>query len=106
MRPARPVRGRDLADLARDDGEPPAVERAAERERDLALTVPAELDDPGLIAGELECGGKPAWRAARMKYEVAILGCRVRRRELDAQRMRQRGARRVDVDERDLAAGK
>src|SRR5262245_36262865 len=45
MAPARPMRGRNLADLARDEAQPTAMERFAERQRDIAAAVPAQLDD-------------------------------------------------------------
>src|SRR5579871_246089 len=65
MGPTRPVRRRDLADLARDQLEAAAVEGAAERRRDVAGAVPAHLEHGGLVAGEAECGGQPGSAAAR-----------------------------------------
>ena len=56
MRERRPVRGRDLADLARNELQPAAVERAAERHRDRPRPVPAQLDDGRLVAGDVERG--------------------------------------------------
>ena len=102
--PARPMRRRDLADLARDDRQAPAVERAAERERNLAS--PYQLSSITLASSPASSSAvaSPAACAAGMKHDVAILGCGIGRRELDAQRARQRGARRIDVDQGDLGA--
>src|SRR5262245_62128459 len=52
MAPARPMGGRDLADLARDEPQPTAMERFAEWQRDIASPVPAQLDDARLLAGQ------------------------------------------------------
>src|SRR5215831_1437215 len=81
MRPARPVRGRDLADLARDQLEAAAVERAAERRRHVARAVPAHLEDRRLVAGEPERGGEAGRAAARMHDEVAVARRRLGRGE-------------------------
>src|SRR5262245_60497836 len=56
MGPARAVRRRDLADLARDDPQAAAVEGFAERRGDVAFAIPAELDDGRLLAGKAQRG--------------------------------------------------
>jgi hypothetical protein len=52
MRPARPVRRRNLPDLARYEPQAPAVKRLAERNRDVAGPIPAQLDHQRLVAGK------------------------------------------------------
>ena len=51
-----------------------AVERAAERHRDVARAVPAQLDDGRLVAGEIERGREPLgrwrWRGTRNRNRV------------------------------------
>ena len=99
------VRGRDLADLARDELQPAAVERAAERHRHRPGAVPAQLHDGRLVAGDVERGRKPGRRGAGVKHEVAIgrrrVGRRERQRRAPAANSR---ARRIDVDQRHLGA--
>ena len=100
----RAVRGRDLADLAGNDLQAAAVERAAERHRHRPRAVPAQLDDGRLVAGDVERGGKSLRRGAGVKDEIAIGRRRVGRGEVQAQRPGQVVARRIDVDERHLRA--
>src|SRR6185436_4682538 len=50
IRPARPVGCSNLADLARNELQPPAVERLTERRGDVAGAIPAHLDDGALLA--------------------------------------------------------
>ena len=100
----RAVRGRDLADLARNDLQAAAVERAAERHRHGPRAVPAQLHDGRLVAGDVERGGKSRGRGAGVKDEIAIGRRGVGRRELQAERPGQLLARRIDVDERHLRA--
>src|SRR5262245_2065502 len=102
-RPARPMRRRDLADLACHKPQPPAVKRLAERRRDVARPVPAQLDDGGLLSRELERCRETGGAAARMKHEIAIVGRGVRRRKAGAERARQLGAGRRNIDDSDLA---
>src|SRR5882672_120127 len=105
MRPARPMRGRDLPDLARHQPEAAAVERAAERDRDLAGAVPAHFQHRRLGAGEPDRGREPGRAPARMDHEIAIARRGVRRRKADAKGAGERRARRIDIDERHLGAG-
>ena len=72
MRPPRPVRRGDVADLARDQPQPPAVERLAERRRHLGCAVPAQLDDGRLVAGEPQRRREARGRRTRMENDVAI----------------------------------
>ena len=90
MRERRRGARRDLADLAGNELQAAAVERAAERHRHGPRAVPAQLDDGRLVAGDVERGGKARRAGAGVKHEIAIGGRRVRRRELQAQRPRQR----------------
>src|SRR5690242_15834145 len=105
MRPARTVRGRDLADLAGDEPEPPAVEGAAERCRHVAGAIPAHLQDGRLLARKRERGREPGRAAARMHDEVAVAWRRVRGRKSAAERLSEPGALAHDVDQCDLRAG-
>src|SRR5712672_3010905 len=105
MRPARPMRGRDLPDLARHQPEAAAVERAAERDRDLAGAVPAHLQHRRLGAGEPDRGRESSRAPARMHHEIAIARRGLRRRKANAEGAGERRARRIDIDERHLGAG-
>src|SRR5262245_20870705 len=98
-RPARSMRGRDLADLARHKPQPPAVKRLAKRRRDVAGPVPAQLDNARLLPRELERCRETGSAAARMKHEIAIVGGSVRRRKAGAERARKLGAPRRNIDD-------
>ena len=94
--------GGDRADLAGADAEAARVERAAERQLDLAVAVPAELDDRALGREQVERSLQPGGRRAGVHDQVAS-----RRRRRPAARSRRRARRRprpgrIDVDERDL----
>src|SRR3954470_2928546 len=52
--PARAGRRGDRADLRAQQAQAAAVEGLAERQRHLAVAVPAQLQDPGLEAGDLQ----------------------------------------------------
>src|SRR5690606_3954639 len=103
--PARAPLRRDRADLGRAQREPPAVEGLPERGRDPAFAVPAELDDHGFESRELERRLEAALAPARVKDDVRVAGRFGRRGELDAERRRDLGLARVDVDELDARAG-
>src|SRR5262249_18260178 len=79
--PTGAVRGRDLADLARDEPQPAAVEGFPERHGHVAAAVPAELDHARLLAGEPQRGRKPARAGTGVEDEIAIGRRCVRRRE-------------------------
>src|SRR5260370_21371102 len=49
-RPPRAVRWRDASDLAGYEPQAPTVERLAEARRDIAGSIPAQLDDGRLLA--------------------------------------------------------
>src|SRR3954464_9844199 len=102
MRERGPARGRHLADLARNDFQAAAVERAAERHRDGPHSIPAQLDDGRLVGGDVERRGEPLGRGAAMKNKIAVGGRSRGRGEPQTQRPRQRLARRIDVDDRHL----
>src|SRR6185295_4418541 len=65
MRPARAMRWRNASDLARDQGEAAAMERAAERQRHVAGAIPGELHHACLVAGAAKRRGEPGTAAAR-----------------------------------------
>ena len=48
------------------------MERAAERHRDVAGAIPAQLDDGRFVAGDVERRGEPCRRGAGMKHEIAV----------------------------------
>src|SRR5262245_49346941 len=68
IRPARPVGCSDLADLARDQPQAAAVERASERRGDVARAIPAQLDDRRLLAGDAQRGGEAGAAGAGMEH--------------------------------------
>src|SRR5215469_16138347 len=70
--PARPPMRRYGADLGCAQGEPPAVEGAAQPDLDRALAVPAELDDAGLEARQRESEIEAGALARGMKDEIAV----------------------------------
>src|SRR5215813_7980313 len=72
VRPAGAVRGRNLADLACRQPQPPAVKRLAERCRDVARSIPAQFDNGRLLPGEPQRRGQAGAAAARMKDEIAL----------------------------------
>ena len=99
----RPLRaGEIVPDLARADGEAARVEGAAQRERDLGVAVPAEVDDRALGREQIERLLEPGGRRAGVHDQVAAVGGVGRQREVDAERGRDIGAAGIDVHERDL----
>ena len=78
------------------------VERASEREPDLGVAVPAEVDDRALGREQLERALEPSGRRAGVHDEVATAGGVGGQREVDAERGRDVGPAGIDVDERDL----
>ena len=78
------------------------MERAAQREPHLGVAVPAEVEHRALGREQVERALEPGRRRARVHDQVAAAGGVVRQREADAERGRDLGPRRVDVDERDL----
>ena len=93
---------RDRADLAGPDAEPTGVERAAERQPDLRVAVPAEVDDRALRREQVERALQPGGRRAGVDDQIATVGGVGRQREVDTERGRDVGAAGVDVDERHL----
>ena len=81
------------------------MERAAERHRDRRVAVPAQLDDGGLVAREAERGRETGAAGAGMEDEIAFGWRLVGQREPQAERFGDAGARRIDVDQRDLGGG-
>ena len=82
------VRGRHLADLTRNELQPAAVERTAERHRNGSGAIPAQLDDGRFVRSDVERGGEPFRRSAGVKDEIAVDWSNRRRRELQPQRSR------------------
>ena len=72
VRPAWPVRRRDLADLARYQPKPAAVEGASEHRRHGRISIPAHFKHGCLFACELDSRAQPVRRAAGMNDEVAV----------------------------------
>ncbi len=70
--PRAPGRG-DGADLAGADREPPGVERAAERELDLGVAVPAEVEDGALGPEQVERRLQPGRGGAGVHDQVAAV---------------------------------
>ena len=101
--PAGARRG-DRPDLAGADAQAAGVEGAAQREPHLAVAVPAELEHRALGREQLERALEAGGRRARVHDQVAVAGGVLRPREAGAERRRDLGPRRVDVDERDLDA--
>ena len=81
------------------------MERAAERQPDLGVAVPAEVDHGALGREQVERALQPGRRRAGVDDQVAAAGGVGRQREVDAERGRDRGPAGIDVDERDLHAG-
>ena len=99
------VRRRHLADLARDQLQPAAVERAAERHRD--GPAPYQLSSMMVASSPAMSSAvrKPVGRGARVKDEIAIGRRRVGRGEAQVRApAASAGARRIDVDQRHLRA--
>ena len=78
------------------------MERAAQRQLDLVVAVPAEVDDRALGREQVERSLQPGGRGAGVHDQVAAAGGVGRQREPDAERGGDLGAARIDVDERDL----
>ena len=70
MRPARPVRRRHMADLARHQPQPAAMERAAERNRHLGIAIPAQFEHGRLESRKRQRGGKTGCRAAGVDHQT------------------------------------
>ena len=77
------------------------MESLAERERDLPIAVPGQLDDRGLGPGQLERGDQPRGIAAGVEHQVDVAGGHRGRREADPERIGQRAAGRVPIDQLD-----
>ena len=102
-RRAAPAAGRgERADLARADAEAARVEGAAQRQPDLDVAVPAEVDDRALGREQVERPLEPGGRRAGVHDEVATVGGVGRQREVDAECGRDVGPAGIDVHERDL----
>ena len=99
--PRAPGRG-DRPDLAGADRQAALVERAAQREPDLVVAVPAQLEHRALGREQLERALQAGGGRARVHDQVALAGGVLRPREAGAERGRDLGPRLVDVDERDL----
>ena len=99
----RPLRaGETRADLAGADAEAARVERAAQRKPDLAVAVPAEVDDRALGREQVQRALEPGGRRAGVHDQVATVGGVGRQREVDAERGGDVGPAGIDVHERDL----
>ena len=70
------------------------------------VAIPAQLEHGRLEAGKRQRGGKPGRGAAGVDHQIAVGRRRLGRRKTDAELARQFGARRVDIDQRHLRAGK
>ena len=78
------------------------MERAAQRKPDLAVAVPAEVDDRALGREQVERPLEPGGRRAGVHDQVATAGGVGRQREVDAECGRDIGPAGIDVHERDL----
>ena len=92
----------DGADLARADAEPADVERPTQREADLRVAVPTEVDDGALGREQVERQLEPGGRRAGVYHQVAAVGGAGRKREVCADGRCDAGPAGVDVHERDL----
>src|SRR5262245_64948447 len=106
MRPAWPMRRRNLADLTRYQAQTAAVEAAAQRCGDRLLAVPAQFNDRCFLSCECDGYIEAAGGAARVKDDVAIAFCGIGRRKTDAEPLCQLGTKAVRVDERHVGARK
>src|SRR5215475_15231697 len=70
--PLPTMRGRNLADLARDQPKPTAMERAAQRHRNRRVAIPAQLDDGGFVAGRRQRRRQPRAAGAGVKDQPAL----------------------------------
>ena len=105
MRPARPVRHGDPADLARNQSQPTAMEGAAEGNWHRYVTIPAKFEHGRFLAGEGKGGMKSSRAATGMDDQIAVALCGVGRRKANTKRLRQLGTPLVDIDEGCLDAG-
>ena len=78
------------------------MERATQRKLDLAVAVPAEVDDRALGCEQVERPLEPGGRRAGVHDQVATVGGVGRQREVDADRGRDIGPAGIDVYECDL----
>ncbi len=106
VRPVLAARRRDMADLARNQPQPPAMEGAAERHRHLRVAIPAQFQHRRLESRKRQGRGKPGRRTAGVEQPIAIGRRRLGPGKADAELARQCRPRRVDIDQRDLNAGK
>ena len=83
----------------------PAWNGAAQREPDLRVAVPAEVEDGALGREQVERPLEPGGRRAGVHDQVAAVGGVGREREVDAEGVRDLGPAGIDVHERDLHAG-
>src|SRR6185312_12012032 len=72
VRPAWPVRRRDLSHLARDQSKPAAVEGSSKHRGYGRIAIPAHLKHGCLFASELNGRAETIRRAAGMNDEVAV----------------------------------
>src|ERR1017187_5684190 len=106
MRPALAVRRCDMADLARDQPQPAAMERSPEWNRDQGVAIPAQLEHGRLETSKRQRGRKAGRRSAGVDDKVAIGRRRFRRCKTYAKLLRQLRARRIDIDECHLRSSK
>src|SRR5690348_498272 len=98
-RAARGASRGDDSDLARADPEPARVECRSEREPNVGVAVPAELDDGAFGGEQLERALETGGGRARMHDEITAAVGFLRRRELDVEPSRDVHSLGVDVDE-------
>src|SRR6185503_11330235 len=97
---------RHQADLAGTNAKPPGMESATERQANLGIAVPAQVDDCALQGEQLQRMLEPGGGRAGVHDEVTAVGGIGGQCEVDAERGCDVGPRSVDVDEGDLDTGK
>src|SRR5450432_459764 len=88
MRPARPVRRRDLSYLARDQSKPAAMEGASKPRGHSHITIPTHLKHGCLFACQFNCRAQTICGTTGMKDEVTVAFCLRRSCETNPDRLR------------------
>jgi membrane glycosyltransferase len=102
--PARAARWRHPADLARDEPQPPAMERRSKRHRDRMAPEPAQFQYQGFVTRERERGCKPLRATAGVKHDIAVARRALGQRKPNAKALGEGFSVCDDINEGDLRA--
>src|SRR5215510_11981718 len=104
MRPARPVRHSDPADLARNQSQATTMKSTAQWNCHRRVTIPAKFEYARFVACESKSSTKSSCAAARVEDQIAVVLRSVGRSKANTKLLSEFGALSVDIDECSLDA--